>query len=56
MHINRGAYPTTQHRDGSVCGQCPRCHPGRQFGGDERCRVLPDARPWITCNCHRSTS
>ena len=21
-----------------ICGQCPRCHPGRSFGGDEMCR------------------
>lgn len=26
---------------------------GRQFGGDEKCRVLPDVRPWVTCPCHR---
>ena len=53
MHVNRGAYPQTQHRDLPLCGRCSRCHPGRQFGGDEKCRVLPDVRPWVTCPCHR---
>lgn len=46
--------PTTRERDEALCGRCVRCHPGRAWGGDELCRVLPDIRPWVTCPCHRT--
>lgn len=29
-----------------VCGRCRQCHPGRQWGGDEKCTVAK-------CSCHR---
>ena len=47
MHVNRGAYPTTHRHDQPVCGRCSRCHPGKQWGGDESCRAY-------TCTCHRT--
>lgn len=50
MHVNRGAYPQTQHRDLPVCGRCSRCHPGLQWGHDAACRAL---QVGITCPCHR---
>lgn len=47
MHINRGAVPPTRARVMPACGRCPKCHPGRQFGGDEKCRSY-------ACTCHRT--
>lgn len=38
--------PTTHHDDRPICGRCVRCHPGKNFGGDESCRVP-------VCKCHR---
>ena len=32
-----------------VCGQCRRCHPGRQFGGDSFCTAIKAGR---SCDCH----
>lgn len=28
------------------CGRCPKCHPGRAWGGDEKCTIAK-------CTCHR---
>ena len=38
--------PGTYPREQPVCGRCSRCHPGKQWGGDEACRAY-------TCTCHR---
>lgn len=44
------ATPTTHPHDYPTCGQCPKCHPGRQFGGDEQCHAL---KAGMRCTCHR---
>jgi len=41
-----GAIPTTYAREQPACGRCPRCHPGKNWGGDEACRIN-------TCTCHK---
>lgn len=52
-----GHGPSTQPREKPTCGRCPKCHPGKNFGGDENCRALRDVRPWRRdCTCHRKES
>lgn len=47
MSINNGLpAPTSLTREHQTCSRGPCCHPGRQWGGDEKCR-RPD------CVCHR---
>ena len=49
MSINNGfPAPSPVVREQS-CSRGPCCHPGRQWGGDEKCR-RPD------CGCHRRPS
>lgn len=49
MSINGGYYsPGTYALVPDECSRCPRCHPGKQFGGDEACRSR-------YCGCHRRT-
>lgn len=45
--------PTTYPHDESACRQCVRCHPGRQFGGDEQCHAL---KVGMRCVCHRGSA
>lgn len=42
----RIAPPPTVAHEKPICGQCRRCHPGRQFGGDTFCTKSK-------CTCHR---
>ena len=58
MSLNNGyPSPTTHARELPVCGRCPSCHPGKNWGGDENCRALKDYRPWRRdCACHRRQS
>jgi hypothetical protein len=43
--LGRPHAPSTADRDYPTCGRCSGCHPGRQWGGDEKC-VKP------ACRCH----
>lgn len=56
LQVSTAGTAPTQPFDAPICGRCPRCHPGKAWGGDERCRVLPDTRPWVTCPCHTGGS
>lgn len=50
MSANNGRpTPTTYIREHQTCSRGSCCHPGRQFGGDEKCRVP-------NCRCHRRLS
>lgn len=53
-HLGFGTYaPTTRPHDASECGRCVRCHPGKQWGGDEQCHAL---RVGMSCTCHKGAS
>lgn len=34
-----------QNREREGCNRCPQCHPGKQWGGIEACRIG-------RCECH----
>ncbi len=48
--------PTATVLEQPICGRCPRCHPGRQFGGDTYCRALTSIYIGDTCTCHRKAT
>lgn len=48
FHTVPGFAPKAYPREQATCGRCPKCHPGKQWGGDEKCTYIR-----TTCACHR---